>query len=453
VEPTDIDATLDQIRAALEGNHVEEAIAALIRLRPADRAEAFADLPDDDQATLLPRLDISTTADMLEELEDPEAADAARILAPDRLADVLDEMEPDQAADILGDLSPARAARALAEMEDADDVLPLLGHPDESAGGLMTTDYIALRRFTTAAQALEFLRDVALDQSTPYYLYVVDRNRKLLGVVGLRELITAKPDTVAEDLMNRDVMHVTTGTDQEEVARIIARYNLAALPVVNGEGVLQGVVTHDDVLDVLQAETTEDVLHFGAIESGPISDRPYWSQKISQVVRSRFVWLLALFVAETLTGTVLRRFSGELEAVLALAFFVPLIIGTGGNAGSQTVTTVVRALALKEVARSDALRVLGRELVTAVLLGLMLGIVAFFRVELWGVGREMALVVALTIVAVVLWANVVGSLIPILAESVGIDPTVMSAPLLATLVDATGLVIYFSIAAAVLTQI
>ena len=453
MEPNDIDATLEKIRAALEENQVEDAIAALIRLRPADRAEAFADLPEDDQAALLPRLDIPTTADMLEELEDTEAADAARILQPERLADVLDEMEPDQAADILGDLSPARAARALADMEDADDVLPLLGHPDESAGGLMTTDYIALRRFTTAAQALEFLRDVALDQSTPYYLYVVDRNRRLLGVVGLRELITAKPDTVAEDLMNRDVMHVTTGTDQEEVARVIARYNLAAIPVVDDAGVLQGVVTHDDVLDVMQAETTEDVLHFGAIESGPISDRPYWSQKISQVVRSRFVWLLVLFAAETLTGTVLRWFSGELEAVLALAFFVPLIIGTGGNAGSQTVTTVVRALALREVSRGDALRVLGREVTAAILLGLALGLVAFFLVQLWHVGVAMAAVVGLTIVVVVLWANVVGSLIPILADSVGIDPTVMSAPLLATLVDATGLVIYFTIAAAVLTQI
>jgi magnesium transporter len=453
MEPTDIDATMEKIRAALESNRVEDAIATLTHLRPADRAEAFADLPEDDQAALLPRLDVSSTADMLEELEEPEAADAARILSPDRLADVLDEMEPDQAADLLGDLSPARAARALAEMEDADEVLPLLGHPDESAGGLMTTDYIALRRFTSAAQALEFLRDVALDQSTPYYLYVVDRNRKLLGVVGLRELITAKPDTVAEDLMKRDVMHVTTQTDREEVARIIGRYNLAALPVVDDTGVLQGVITHDDVLDVMEAETTEDVLHFGAIESGPISDRPYWSQKISQVVRSRFVWLLALFVAETLTGSVLRRFSGELEVVLSLAFFVPLIIGTGGNAGSQTVTTVVRALALKEVNRGDALRVLGREVVTAIFLGVALGTVAYFRVQLWHVGQAMALVVGLTILAVVLWANVVGSLIPILADSVGIDQTVMSAPLLATLVDATGLLIYFTIAAAVLTQI
>lgn len=453
MEPTDIDATLDKIRSALETNQVEEAIAELIRLRPADRAEAFADLPEDDQAALLPRLDIPTTADMFEELEDREAADAARSLTPDRLADVLDEMEPDQAADILGDLSPARAARALADMEDADDVLPLLGHPDESAGGLMTTDYIALRRFTTAAQALEFLRDVAIDKNAPYYVYVVDRNRKLLGVVGLRELITAKPDTVAEDLMNRDVMHVTTGTDREEVARLIGRYNLAAIPVVDDGGVLQGVITHDDVLDVIEAETTEDVLHFGAIESGPISDRPYWSQKISQVVRSRFVWLLALFLAETLTGTVLRRFSGELEAVMALAFFIPLIIGTGGNAGSQTVTTVVRAMALKEISRGDALKVLGREVVTAILLGLALGTVAFFRVQLWNVGVQMAVVVGLTIIAVVLWANVVGSLIPILADSVGIDPTVMSAPLLATLVDATGLLIYFTIAALVLNQI
>ncbi len=453
MEPTDIDATLDKIRQALETNRVEEAIAALIRLRPADRAEAFADLPEDDQAALLPRLDIPTTADMLEELDDTDAADAARILAPDRLAEVLDEMEPDQAADILGDLSPARAARALADMEDADDVLPLLGHPDESAGGLMTTDYIALRRFTTAAQALEFLRDVALDQSTPYYLYVVDRDRRLLGVVGLRELITANPDMVAEDLMKPDVMHVTTRTDQEDVARIIARYNLAAIPVVDEHGVLQGVVTHDDVLDVMQAETTEDALHFGAIESGPISDRPYWSQKISQVFRSRFGWLLVLFVAETLTGTVLRHFSGELEAVLSLAFFVPLIIGTGGNAGSQTVTTVVRALALKEVTRGDALRVLGREVITAILLGLALGVVAFARVQLWGVGVEMAVVVGLTIIVVVLWANIVGSLIPILADSVGIDPTVMSAPLLATLVDATGLMIYFTIAALILTQV
>jgi len=453
VEPTDIEATLEQIRQALEARRVEEAIAALIRLRPADRAEAFADLPDDEQATLLPRLDIPSTADLLEELEDAEAADAAETLTPDRLADVLDEMQPDEAADILGDLSPARAARALADMEDADEVIPLLGHADESAGGRMTTAYIALRRHTTAAQAIQFLRETLADQASPYYLYVVDRDRKLLGVVGLRELVLAAPDSVAESIMTRDVVHVTTDTDQEEVARTMSHYNLAALPVVDPEGVLQGVVTHDDVIDVLEEETTEDALHFGAIEAGPISDKPYWSQRIRDVFRARFVWLLLLFAAETLTGTVLRMYSQELEAVLTLSFFIPLIIGTGGNAGSQTVTTVIRALALQQITRRDALRVLAREVGTGLLLGVALGAVAFFRVQLWGVGSAIALIVGVAILAVCLWANVVGSLVPILAERVGIDPTVISAPLLATLVDATGLLIYLSIAAFVLGQV
>jgi len=237
------------------------------------------------------------------------------------------------------------------------------------------------------------------------------------------------------------------------VARTMSRYNLAALPVVDPQGVLQGVVTHDDIIDVLEEETTEDALHFGAIESGPISDKPYWSQRIRDVFRARFVWLLLLFAAETLTGSVLRMYSQELEAVLTLSFFIPLIIGTGGNAGSQTVTTVIRALALQQITRRDAFRVLVREVGTGLLLGLALGAVAFFRVQLWGVGSQIAMIVGVAILAVCLWANVVGSLVPILAERVGVDPTVISAPLLATLVDATGLLIYLSIAAFVLTNV
>ncbi|HET7009502.1 MAG TPA: magnesium transporter [Anaerolineales bacterium] len=453
MEQVEIDATLEKIRAALEAGRVEAAIAALIRLRPEDRADAFADLADDDQATLLPRLDIPVTADLLEELEAEEAADAAESLPSERLADVLDEMDPDEAADVLGDLPPDRAAAALAQMEEADDVLPLLGHPDESAGGLMTTDYIALRRHTTAAQAIEFLRQTMGDASRPYYLYVVDRNRRLLGIVGLRELVVARPEAVAEDIMSHDVVSVSTHTDQEEVARTLARYGVTALPVVDDEGILQGVITHDDVIDVLEQEATEDVLHLGGIESGPISDKPYWSQRISEIVRSRFFWLLGLFAAETLTGTVLRHFHDELAAVITLSYFIPLVIGTGGNAGSQTVTSVIRALALQEVRRRDVLRVLWREVRTSLALGLLLGLVAFGRVQLWGVGTSVALVVGITIVAVCVWANVVGSLIPLVADTIGIDPTVMSAPLIATLVDATGLLIYLTVAGFILTEI
>ncbi len=453
MEQTLIDSTLKSIQAALERGDLEAALACLLRLRPEDRADAFADLDDDEQAALLPRLGVPDAADLLEDLENEHAADMAEGLTIGRLADVLDEMEPDEAADVLGDLTPERAAQALAEMEGADEVRPLLGHPDETAGGLMTTAYIALRRHTTAAQAIEFLRQIDPDAHTPYYLYVVDRDKRLVGVVGLRSLVVADPQATVETFMDRDVMRVTAGIDQEEVARIMSRYDLAALPVVDEQGYLQGVITHDDVIDVMEDETTEDVLRLGGVEPGPVIDKPYWSQRVFEVARSRFVWLLGLFVAETLTGTVLRHFSGELEAVVSLSFFIPLLIGTGGNAGSQTVTTVIRALALEEVRRRDVLRVLLRELQTGVLLGSFLGVVAFGRVLLWGLPTSMAAVVAVTILAICIWANTVGCLVPILADSVGIDPTVMSAPLITTLVDATGLLIYLRVAALVLAEI
>jgi len=453
MEQDEIEATLQSIREALETSRIDDALAALLRLRPPDRAEAFSDLDDDSQAALLPRLDIPATADLLEDLQDEEAAEVAGSLSNQVLADVLDEMEPDEAADVLGDLSPERRAQALADMEDAEEVVPLLGHPDETAGGLMTTAFIEVRRFTTVAQALGFLREVGSEEETPNTLYVVNRDGALIGVVGLRELLLADPQATIESIMERDVISVPVGADQEEAARLMIRYDLTALPVVNEQRRLVGVITHDDVIEVLEEEATEDVLHLGAVESGPLVDKPYWSQRLGEVVRARFFWLLGLFVAETLTGTVLRHFSGELQAVVSLSFFIPLLIGTGGNAGSQTVTTVIRALALKEVHHHDALRVLFRELRTAAIHGTLLGAVAFGRVLLWGLPTEMATVVSVTILAICVWANTVGCLVPILAHALGIDPTVMSAPLITTLVDATGLLIYLSVAAMVLSEI
>ena len=453
MEQDEIEATLQSIREALETSRIDDALAALLRLRPPDRAEAFSDLDDDSQAALLPRLDIPATADLLEDLQDEEAAEVAGSLSNQVLADVLDEMEPDEAADVLGDLSPERRAQALADMEDAEEVVPLLGHPDETAGGLMTTAFIQVRRFTTVAQALGFLREVGSEEETPNTLYVVNRDGALIGVVGLRELLLADPQATIESIMERDVISVPVGAAQEEAARLMIRYDLTALPVVNEQRRLVGVITHDDVIEVLEEEATEDVLHLGAVESGPLVDKPYWSQRLGEVVRARFFWLLGLFVAETLTGTVLRHFSGELQAVVSLSFFIPLLIGTGGNAGSQTVTTVIRALALKEVHHHDALRVLFRELRTAAILGTLLGAVAFGRVLLWGLPTEMATVVSVTILAICVWANTVGCLVPILAHALGIDPTVMSAPLITTLVDATGLLIYLSVAAMVLSEI
>jgi magnesium transporter len=448
-----IDQTLEQIRHALETGRVDDAISALISLHPADRADAFTDLNDSQQASILPGLDIPATADLLEELEDDEAADVAGTIQTDRLADVLDEMEPDEAADILGDLDPVQARAVLAEMEDADEILPLLVHPDESAGGLMTTDFIALRRRTSAAQAIQFLRQIHPDQTVPYYLYVTDREGRLVGVTGLRQLVLASPDDTIESIMISDVVKVTTGTDQEDAARTMSRYDLLALPVVDHAGVLQGVITHDDVFDVLEEEATEDVLKMGGVEPGPIIDKPYWSRRYTDAARSRFVWLLALFAASTLTGAILRYYTDQLQAVVALTFFIPLVIGTGGNAGSQTVTGVIRALALKEIRASDAWRVMLHETRTSLLLGTLLAVAGFLLVLVWGLELDLAIVVGLTLLLVCVWANLVGSLIPILADRLGVDPTVMSAPMISTLVDTTGLLIYLTVAGALLSRV
>lgn len=449
----DAELVVRRIRTALETNRLNDALAILQELHPADRADVFNLLEDEEQETLLPLMDVPSTADLLEELEDKEALEVIEVFTPEKLGDVLDEMEPDEAADLLGDLSPEQATQALAHMEDAEEVIPLLGYPDETAGGLMTTSYIALRRQTTAEQAIQFIRQVSPDTEIPYYLYVVDRERRLIGVVGLRDLVISHPSTTMETIMDREVISVTVGTDQEEVARVMSRYDLAAVPVVDETGKLIGVITHDDIVDVLEDEATEDILHLGGIESGPLVDKPYWSQRITDVVRSRFVWLLILFVAETFTGTVLRHFDEELQAVVALSFFIPLLIGTGGNAGSQTVATVIRALALREVRTRDALKVWGREAFTGLMLGLLIGVVAIGRAILWGVEWELALTVGITVAAIVIWANTVASLVPVLASRIGIDPTILSGPLMSTLIDGTGLLIYFSLAALILPEL
>jgi magnesium transporter len=438
--------TVDRIRAALEDGRFSDAVNILLELHPADQAEVFNLLTDAEQDILLPGLDASATADLLEEMEDDEVLDAVEGLSTERLADVLDEMEPDEAADLIGDLSPTQASEVLAQMEDVDEVLPLLGYPDETAGGLMTTWFIALRRHTTAEQAIAFLRDVSPDTEVPYYLYVVDRQQRLLGVVGLRDLVVASPQTQMESILDPEVIFVEAGVDQEEAARVMVRYDLTSLPVVDEQKRLLGIITHDDILDVLEDEATEDMLRMGGIETRQVIDTPYWDQRITQVVRSRFVWLLLLFVAGTFTGTVLHHFEDQLTLIVALTFFIPLLIGTGGNAGQQTIAMVIRAIALREVHPKDASRVWWREARAGLLLGSMLGSVAIAGVYLWSRDIRLALTVGITVAAICTWSNSVASLVPLLTSRLGIDPTVVSGPLMTTLIDGTGLIIYFTLA-------
>lgn len=447
METSALNSILAQLRVRLERDDLAGAAAIIEALRPPDKADLFTELDDKAQVALLPELNPADSADILAELDGEEAAELVATLPTDVLIRIVDEMEPDEAADLLGDIPPKQAQAVLAGLEDPDEVRPLLLHPDDSAGGLMTSEFLALRRRMTASEAIQAIHKWKPDANSIYYLFVVDQHGRLCGVVNLRRLIVADPDTPIAEIMDADVISVQVGTDQEECARLMSRYDLLALPVVNTDGVLLGVITIDDVVDVLEEEATEDFHRLGGAQ--PL-ERSYLDTGILTVTRKRIGWLLLLFLTETLTGSVLRYFEGELQSVVALAFFVPLLIGTGGNAGSQTTSTIIRALAVGDMDLGDALRALWHELRTGTLLGLGMALVAYGRALTWGSSPALALTVALAIFAIVVWANGLGSLLPLLAARLRIDPAIVSGPVMSTLVDATGLFIYFTVAHVIL---
>lgn len=438
-----LDDILARVRDALERDDIANAVDVLEGLRPPDQAELFAELEDDHQLALLPELNPTDSADILEKLDEAEAAELASALSTETLAHIIDEMEPDEAADLLGDIDPDQARDVLAVLDDSDEIHPLMLHADDSAGGLMTSDFLALRRRMNAGEALQAIRNWQPETESIYHLFVVDAQNVLAGVVSLRQLILAAPTTPLIDIMDSDVISVTVGTDQEECARVMSRYDLVALPVVDAQRKLVGVVTIDDVVDVLVDEATEDIQRMGGAQ--PLN-RSYLESSVYRVMRSRITWLLMLFVTESLTGTVLRHFENELSEVVALTFFVPLLIGTGGNAGSQTTSTIIRALAVGELKWSDALHALWHELRVGILLGIGMAIIAYLRALTWGSSSDLALTISLAIFTIVVWANGLGSVLPMLATRLHIDPTVVSGPVMSTLVDATGLFIYFTTA-------
>jgi magnesium transporter len=447
MEVITLDQVLEQLRAALEHDDIARAVSIVEDLRPPDQAELVSELEDSDQIALLIQLNPADSADIIEKMEDEEAAELIATLPTDTVIRIVDEMEPDEAADLLGDISPEQATAVLEGLEEPEDVRPLLVHADDTVGGLMTSDFLALRPRMTAAEAISAIRGWQPETETVYYLFVVERLGKLVGVVNLRQLIVAEPTALVDSIMHRDVIYVHAGVDQEECARLMARYDLLSLPVIDEDGVLLGVVTIDDVVDVLEDEASEDIQRLSGAQ--PL-ERSYLETGVLALTGKRIGWLLVLFLTATLTGSVMRLFEAELQAVVALAVFIPLLIGTGGNAGSQTTAIIIRSLAIGDVALADALRVWWHEVRVGVLLGLGMAAVAFLRAITWESNPALALAVAVSIVGIVLWATSVGSLLPLIAARLRIDPTVVSGPVMSTLVDATGLFIYFTLARLIL---
>ena len=447
METLTLNHVLIQLRSALEQDDLVRALNIIHTLRPPDQAELFAELESEEQVALLPELAPADSANILEEMANEEAAELVSALPAKMIIPIVEEMEPDEAADLLGDIQPEQAREILAGLDDPGEVHPLLLHPDDSAGGLMTSEFLALRRRMTAAEALQAIRLWHPESENIYNLFVVDRYQHLCGAVNLRQLIVAEPDLPLLEIMDPEVMSVQAGADQEECARLMARYDLLALPVVDEAHKLIGVITIDDVVDVLEEEATEDIQRLGG--TAPL-ERAYLNTGVLTITQKRIGWLLLLFVTESLTGTVLRHFEAELQSAVALAFFIPLLIGTGGNAGSQTTSTIIRALAVGDLDKGDAWAALWHELRSGLLLGLGMAGVAYLRALAWGTSQAIALTVSATILVIVVWANALGSLLPLLAARLKIDPTVVSGPMMSTLVDATGLFIYFTIAGVIL---
>ncbi|UOY02022.1 magnesium transporter [Blastococcus sp. PRF04-17] len=438
--PTDLSqlarsGDLRRLQDALGDLDVPAVVDELGRADPATRALVFRALPKDRSLAVFEDLEPALQGELLRGLRAEATSDLITGLDPDDRAELLDELPASVAARLLSGLSARER-----EMTTA-----LLGYPPDSAGRRMTPEVVDLPVDVSVGRALELVRAGEPDAETIYTLPVTGPGRCVLGVVSLRRLLVSDDDAPLQDVMNEAVV-VRTSDDQEVAARVVREHGLVAVPVVDAENRLVGLFTVDDAMRVLEREETEDIARAGGAE--PL-DRPYLASSLFAVVRSRVVWLLVLIIGATLTVNVLDYFEDVLAEVVALALFVPLLIGTGGNTGAQAVTTVIRAMAVGDVRFRDLPRVVGRELVTGAMLGALLAAVGFGPAA-WLVGAEIATVLCLALVVVCALATTAGALTPLLARRIGVDPAVVSAPFITTFVDATGLVVYFLIARAVL---
>jgi magnesium transporter len=412
---------------------------------PADIADVVELLNDEQRVIVFSLLQPADASEVLDEVSTEALRELVEAIPAEQIADLLEVMPMDDAAEVLSELHDDQAEYLLSRMEPAEaaEVESLLAYPDETAGRLMTTRVIKLKADWTIDTALTFLRQIDQDVETLAYLYVVNDDNVLVGILPLRAILMSPVTARIADLMERDPITVQADTDQEEVARIVAQYDYFAIPVVDQAGRFLGIITHDDVVDIFEEEFTEDIHRLGG--SQPLQ-HTYLSTPILTMVRKRIGWLLLLFLTGTLTGTVMRLFQDELQSAVALSLFIPLLIGTGGNSGSQTTNIIIRALAIGEVSFNDIIRLAGREMFTGLLLGTIIGVVGFGRAVTWHTSVEIGLTVSISLLALVIWANTMGAMLPLLASRLGIDPPMISGPVMSTLVDATGLFIYFTLA-------
>lgn len=441
---------LTAIREAIDARDADRARQLAGRMLDDDALELLEDLSGRELAHLFAFLGEESLGALLARLDHRDAAHILTRMSATQAADILESIGPDDATDIVqvihaNDPESVENILVAMEPEEAAEIRELLPYGEETAGGLMTPEFIAVFPDLRTDETIAALRKLADQVESVQYVYVIDREEKLLGVLSLHRLVLSSPATPISELMTTEVWSVQADEDQEVAARIVTERSLLALPVVDNEGHLLGIITRDDIDEIIEEEATEDMERLGG--SNPL-DVPYMRATPLMLFRKRIVWLLVLFFAQFITVSIQENYEALLAQVTLLAVFIPILIGTGGNVGSQTVSTLIRALAVGEIQSRHILSIIGKEMLTGLLLGIVMGSLMFGRALLVGDGNTMdlALVVGITILVLTTWAATIGAMLPIVLSKLKMDPAVVSAPFISSLVDGTGLIIYFTLA-------
>lgn len=415
-------------------------------VHPADIAEVLTSLEiKEDQQFLLSLLDSEQAALVLNELDAELVADLLQEVSHTRISEILDEMSFDDAADFLGELSENEKEKFLEffEDQDAEDVQELMEYEEDTAGGIMTTEYVAILEHISAGKAIEVLREIAPDAETVYYVYVINLKNQLVGVISLRELIVANPNTLVSEIMRRKVISVNVNDDQEDVAKLVSKYDFLAVPVVDNNQHLIGIITVDDIIDVIHEEATEDLYRLAGTYA---AEEDETLARFSTALKSRLPWLLVTMLGGLLSGQVLNSFSQQLNTVVALAFFIPMLIGMGGNVGTQSSTVTVRGIATGQINTQTVVKTILRESLVGISLGSVMGSVVALVAFFWQGSITLGIIVGLAMLANMFTAATMGTLVPMIFKRIGVDPAVASAPFITTSVDIVGLVIYATLA-------
>ena len=426
----------------------------LITMKPYDIAAVFENLQDEKMPILFRILPKELAAETFVEMDDETQEFLIHGFSDSELKEVVDELFVDDAVDLIEEM-PANVVKRILRQADKDmrkQINELLKYPEDSAGSIMTTEFIVLRPDMTAEMAIKRIRRTGVDKETIYTCYVTDANNKLIGITTVKDLLLAEDDELVKSIMEENVISVTTLADQEQVAQMFSNYNFLALPVVDNENRLVGIVTIDDAIDVIQEEATEDIEKMAAVLP---SDKPYMKTSVFGLYKKRAPWLLILMLSATFTSAIISSFEAVLANVLILSSFIPMITGSGGNAGSQASVSVIRALSLGEIQFKSIFLVLWKEFRVSILCGVTLAAANFVKLLLFDLnGQEnafmIALVISLTLVGTIIMAKLVGSSLPLLASKVGFDPAVMANPLISTVCDSLSLLIYFGVAKLIL---